>query len=84
MHGEPTWGYLADGLSGVDALKPKPAMLAVAMRDQAVPPALMIADFTALWPGGPVVKLANAGHYCQEDAPETLVALVHQFMQMTR
>jgi pimeloyl-ACP methyl ester carboxylesterase len=76
--------YLAEGLSGVDALKSKPAMLAEGMKDQAVPPELVLGDFQALWPEGPVVELPNAGHFCQEDAPETLVALIQQFIQMTR
>jgi pimeloyl-ACP methyl ester carboxylesterase len=38
----------------------------------------------ALWPKGPVVELPNAGHVCQEDVPEILVALIQQFIQMTR
>ena len=76
--------YLAEGLSGVDALKSKPAMLAEGMKDQAVPPELVLGDFQALWPEGPVIELPNVGHFCQEDAPETLVALIQQFIQMTR
>jgi haloalkane dehalogenase len=75
--------YLAEGFGGVDALKSKPAMLAVGMKDHAVPPQTAIADFRALWPEGPVVELPNAGHFCQEDAHETLVALIQQFVQMT-
>ena len=75
--------YLVEGFGGVDALKSKPAMLAEGMQDHAIPPAFAIADFTALWPDGPVVELPNAGHFCQEDAPETLVALIQQFLQMT-
>ncbi len=75
--------YLVEGFGGVDALKSKPAMLAEGMHDHAIPPAFAIADFTALWPDGPVVELTNAGHFCQEDVPETLVALIQQFLQMT-
>jgi pimeloyl-ACP methyl ester carboxylesterase len=29
------------------------------------------------------VRLPGVGHYCQEDAPEILVALIEQFMQTT-
>lgn len=72
--------YLAEGFGGVDALNSKPAMLAVGMKDHAVPPQTAIADFRALWPEGPVVELPNAGHFCQEDAHETLVALIQQFV----
>lgn len=75
--------YLAEGFGGVDALRSKPAMLAEGMRDHAIPPAFAIADFKGLWPDGPVVELPNAGHFCQEDVPETLVALIQQFVQMT-
>ena len=59
-------------------------MLAEGMKDQAIEPATAILDFKTLWPEGPVVELPNAGHFCQEDAPETLVALIQQFIQMTR
>jgi haloalkane dehalogenase len=30
-----------------------------------------------------VIELENAGHYCQEDAPEILIALIRQFIQLT-
>ena len=76
--------YIAEGFGGVEALKSKPAMLAEGMKDHAIPPETAIADFKVLWPEGPVVELPNAGHFCQEDAPETLVALIQQFVQVTR
>lgn len=75
--------YMVEGFAGVDALKSKPAMLAEGMRDHAIPPETAIADFKTLWPDGPVVELPNAGHFCQEDEPETLVALIQQFLQST-
>jgi len=73
--------YVREGAAGVDALRAKPAMLAEGLADHAIPPALAIADFEALWPGRPVVRLPGVGHFCQEDAPQTLVALIAQFMQ---
>ena len=75
--------YVMAGASGVPALRSKPAMLAEGMLDRAIPPALAIADFQALFPSGPVVKLRHAGHFCQEDAAPELVALIQLFMQMT-
>ena len=63
-------------------MRAKPAMLAEGMLDQAMPPELVIYDFKRLFPKGPVVELPNAGHFSQEDAPETLVALIQQFIQM--
>lgn len=75
--------YMVEGFAGVDALKSKPAMLAEGMHDHAIPPETAIADFRALWPDGPVVELPNAGHFCQEDEPDTLIALIRQFIQIT-
>ena len=75
--------YVVEGAGGVEALKAIPAMLAEGMRDHAIPPALAIGDFEALWPGRPVVQLPLSGHFCQEDVPDTLVALISQLMQTT-
>jgi len=47
----------------------------------AIPPELAIADLEGLWPGRPVVRLPRVGHFCQEDAPDVLVALIEQFIQ---
>lgn len=75
--------YVKEGIGGLDELRSKPAMLAEGMRDRAIPPARAIADFKILYPTAPIVELENVGHFCQEDAPETLVALIQQFIQMT-
>jgi haloalkane dehalogenase len=56
-------------------------MLAEGMRDHAIPPDLAIERFRARYPHAPVVELPTAGHFCQEDAPETLIALLQQFLQ---
>jgi haloalkane dehalogenase len=74
--------FVREGASGVEVIRAKSAMLAEGMEDQAMPPQLVIWDFKALFPEGPVVELEGVGHYCQEDAPQTLVALVQQFIQM--
>jgi haloalkane dehalogenase len=58
-------------------------MLVVGLRDHAIAPDHQIADFRTLFPSGPIVTLPNAGHFCQEDAPETIVALIQQFLQLT-
>ncbi|MDA2939051.1 alpha/beta fold hydrolase [Acidobacteria bacterium AH-259-A15] len=75
--------YLEETMSGVEELRKKPAMLAEGMRDRAILPEWAISSFKSVFPEGPVVRLESAGHYCQEDAPETLVALIQQFIQMT-
>lgn len=75
--------YVKAGAAGVPDLRSKPAMLAEGMLDKAIPPSLAIADFQALFPGGPVVRLERAGHFCQEDAAPELVALIQLFMQVS-
>jgi len=75
--------YLADGFPLLENLKRKPAMLALGMKDRAISPDVQIADFQAVWPGRPIVKLPNAGHFSQEDEPDAIVALIQLFMQST-
>jgi cis-3-alkyl-4-acyloxetan-2-one decarboxylase len=71
------------GAREVETIRSKPAMLAEGMQDRAIPPKIPLTHFRAAFPKGPVVELENAGHFCQEDAPETLIALIEQFIQMT-
>jgi haloalkane dehalogenase len=66
-----------------EAFRSKPVMFAEGMRDHAIPPALALGNFRAQFPDAPVVELPGAGHFCQEDVPETLVALIQQFIQAT-
>ncbi len=75
--------YVRSGLPGIPALRSKPSMLAEGMRDRAIPPALAIADFRALFPDAPVREIADAGHFCQEDAPGRLAELIAGFMRNT-
>jgi len=75
--------YREEGLPLIDGLKSKSAMLVVGMKDGAIDPEVQFADFQSLFPDGPITRLAEAGHFCQEDAPETIVALIQQFIQMT-
>ncbi len=77
--------FVMEGLKmgNLEKVRSKPAMLAEGMKDKAMPPALVISDFQRLFPEGPVVQIPNAGHFCQEDTPETLVALIQMFIQMT-
>lgn len=76
-------GYLMAGLQtgNLDAVKAKPALLASGDMDFGIAQSHSISDFRGLFPDAPVVKLKGVGHFCQEDAPETLVALIRQFMQ---
>ena len=75
--------YVIEGLQTGDlpALKAKPAMLASGDLDFGIAPEQARADFRNIFPGAPIVPLPGVGHFCQEDAPETLVALIQGFMQ---
>jgi cis-3-alkyl-4-acyloxetan-2-one decarboxylase len=75
--------YVREGFPLVEGLKSKPAMLAVGMQDKGIAVDLQIADFRGIWPDRPIVELPNAGHFSQEDAPETIIALIQLFMQST-
>lgn len=69
--------------AAVEAIRKKPAMLVEGMQDRALLPQYFIPIFQAGFPGAPVVELAHAGHFCQEDQPDTLIALLEQFLQWT-
>ena len=73
--------YVLEGLSGVEYLTSKPAILLEGLEDYAIPPEFAVADFMSLWPSSPVIKLPGVGHFCQEDAPELLVASILQFLK---
>ena len=70
-------------LNNLKAIRQKPAMLLEGMRDRAIHPENSIADFQSLWPNGPIIELYQSGHFCQEDCPDMLAALIHQFIQMS-
>ena len=77
--------YVVEGIKtgNLSKIRSKPAILAEGMADQAMPPAAVIDDFKRLFPDAPIVELENVGHFCQEDAPKTLVALIQLFLQIT-
>ncbi len=74
--------YVASQREHAESLRSIPAMLIEGMADHAIPPEHAIADFRSLWPDGRVVELPGVGHYLQEDAPETLLPLVRQFLDL--
>ena len=63
------------------AVKAKPAMLVSGDQDYGIARDHAISDFRGLFPDAPVVKVQGVGHFCQEDIPDTLVALIRSFMQ---
>ena len=51
--------------------------------DRAFPQAFATGFFKDLWLVGTVVTLPGAGHFLKEDVPETVSALIEQFVQLT-
>ena len=81
-----TYEYMAEGeaLPGaLDALRRKPAALFWGEKDRTIAFPIGEGLFRSHWPEGQVVTVPGAGHYAQEDAPETLVALIEKFVQAT-
>lgn len=76
--------FVREGMTGVAALRDKPALMLEGMRDRAIPPALALADFSGIWPNGTVVQVPEAGHYIQEDAPESVLPALQTFLGMLR
>ena len=74
--------YIIEGIKQGDlkSLCSKPAILAYGMQDRAIEPDYAIRDFKALFPNSKVIEMPNAGHYSQEDEPETLIKMIKELM----
>ncbi len=74
--------YIIEGIKQGDlkSLCSKPAILAYGMQDRAIEPDYAIRDFKALFPNSKIIEMPNAGHYSQEDKPETLTEIIEEFM----
>ncbi len=75
--------YVLEGLQtgNLDKVKEKPASLVYGLEDKGIDPQWGMEDFRLLFPESPVVDLPGVGHFCQEDAPETLVAMIKHFIR---
>lgn len=76
--------FQLDDAEAIATIRQKPVMMAEGMKDLALPPKYFIDLFRAGFPNTPAVELENAGHFCQEDCPDLLVALIDQFIQLTQ
>tara|TARA_Y100000385_G_scaffold223650_1_gene233783 strand:+ start:149 stop:1123 length:975 start_codon:yes stop_codon:yes gene_type:complete len=65
----------------IAALRSKPAMLVSGDKDFGIAKDHAISDFKGLFPQAPIVNVEGVGHFCQEDIPDTLVALIDGFVQ---
>ena len=64
----------------MEALRTKPAMSVAGEKDLTLPTVLATGLLHEIWPDAPFIELPNVGHYAQEDAPGTLVAMIEQFV----
>lgn len=78
-----TAAVMLEHAANLPQLAAKPAMYLHGEEDRAIPTDFAVGQFRSTWPKGPVVTLPGAGHFIQEDAPETACALIEQFVQMT-
>ncbi len=78
-----TAATMLEHMANLPLLAARPAMYVHGEADRAIPAEMAVGAFRSTWPNGPVVTLPGVGHFIQEDAPETVVALIEQFVQMT-
>ena len=78
-----TAAVMLENIANLPVIASKPAMYVHGEEDRAIPMAMVVGAFRSTWPNGPVVTLPGVGHFIQEDAPETAIALIEQFVQMT-
>lgn len=65
------------------AIRAKPALAIWGEADRTLRAEHFLPLFTAIWPAAPIKRLAGIGHYCFEDAPETVTALISDFIRQT-
>ncbi|MBI2515832.1 MAG: alpha/beta fold hydrolase [Opitutae bacterium] len=65
------------------AIRAKPALAIWGVADRTLHAAHFLPLFTALFPKAPVHRLVGAGHYCLEDAPDEVAALITRFINRT-
>jgi haloalkane dehalogenase len=65
------------------AIRAKPALAIWGEADRTLHAEHFLPLFTELFPAAPVHRLAGVGHYCLEDAPDEVTALVAGFIRQT-
>jgi cis-3-alkyl-4-acyloxetan-2-one decarboxylase len=65
------------------AIRGKPALAIWGEADRTLRAEHFLPLFTALFPAAPVRRLAGVGHYCLEDAPDTIADLIAGFIRET-
>lgn len=65
-------------------VRSKPALAIWGDADRTLHAEHFLPLFSAVFPSAPIHRLPGIGHYCLEDAPDTVVALVSQFLRQTQ
>lgn len=63
------------------AIRSKPALAIWGQADRTLHAEHFLPLFSALFPQAPIHRLAGTGHYCLEDSPDDVAALISQFLQ---
>jgi cis-3-alkyl-4-acyloxetan-2-one decarboxylase len=69
--------------AAAQAIRRKPALAIWGEADRTLQAEHFLPLFTALFPMADVRRLAGVGHYCLEDAPETVITLVSDFLRQS-
>jgi haloalkane dehalogenase len=69
--------------AAVRAIRDTPALAIWGDADRTLQAEHFLPLFSALFPASPVKRLAGVGHYCTEDAPDSVAALVSEFIRQT-
>jgi haloalkane dehalogenase len=65
------------------AIRDKPALAIWGEADRTLQGEHLLPLFTEIFPAAPVKRLASVGHYCLEDAPDTIAELIIDFLYQT-
>ncbi|MFK0165940.1 alpha/beta fold hydrolase [Rhizobium sp. NPDC090279] len=64
-------------------IRGKPALAIWGDADRTLHAEHFLPLFSAIFPAAPIERLAGVGHYCFEDAPETVTGLISDFIRRT-
>jgi pimeloyl-ACP methyl ester carboxylesterase len=75
--------FAAPDAAAERAIRGKPALAVWGMADRTLHAEHFLPLFSAVFPKAPIHRLAGIGHYCLEDAPDQVAALVSQFIRQS-
>ena len=64
-------------------IRGKPALAIWGEADRTLQAEHFLPLFSSLFPAAPIKTLSGVGHYCLEDAPETIAGLITEFLRQT-